>query len=529
MKQFPVWFLLLLVIISAVVFRFWNLDSVPPGLYPDEAVYANDGLQAARTGDFKTYYPNNNGREGFYISVLGIILNAFGAHIWVIRAFVGAIGVGTVIGIWFLAKQLFENDRIALLSAFFAATGFWAVNFSRIGFRATLVPFLIAISFAFLWRALKKLKTSDFILAGIFFGLGFHTYIAFRFAPFILLALLGMYWWETRRQSFTPSPGTAIPDRSSCQFCWKVLLFLFVTFIVAAPIGWYYLQNPQDFFGRAAGVSIFAAENPLKEFFLGTVKTLGQFNIVGDYNWRHNFSGKPQLLYPVGILFLWGVLLTIARLKQYKKTLENRYHLSAYVFLAAGFIFMMFPSTLTAEGLPHALRTIGMIPFVMIFAGIGFESLYQLCVSFARKHDISLHSARAIMTIIIIAIAILEFHKYFIAWALRPETKDAFSHYFVQIGYALGELPPETQKYIIVNQDGTLVDGVPMPAQTVKFVADSIPNVQYLVPSDIANLTIPQGALIIPLHFNDEIRFQITQQFPRIRVEQNSRGIYIFN
>lgn len=526
MKRLPAWLLLLFVIVTAFVFRFSNLESAPPGLYPDEAVYANDGLNAARTGDFKTYYPNNNGREGFYISALGIVLNLFGAHIWVIRAFVGAIGVGAVIAIWFLAKQLFQNERIALWSAFFAATGFWVVNFSRIGFRATLVPFLVAISFAFLWRGLKHSRISDFILAGLFFGLGFHTYIAFRFAPFILIALLLFYWWETRRQNAAASQSVVVA-RAPCRFCLNVLIFLAVTFIVALPIGWYYLNNPQDFFGRAAGVSVFATEQPIKEFLLGTVKTLGQFNIRGDYNWRHNFSGSPQLLYPVGVLFLWGVMVTITKLKNYKRTLGTPYQFSAYGFLAVGFIMMMFPSTLTAEGLPHALRTIGMIPFVMILAGIGAEGLYQWLARRAQRWNMSMVSVRVIIAVCVIAISAFEFHKYFIAWATRPETKDAFSNYFVEIGRTMRELPVEAQKYIIVNQDGVLVDGVPMPAQTVKFVADGVENVHYLVPNEIQKLLLPRNAFVIPLHFNDEIRNALLSRFGGLKTVQNNKGVYM--
>lgn len=518
MQKIPTWILLIGIIVIAIIFRFWQLDSVPPGLYPDEAIYANDGLTAARTGDFKTYYPNNNGREGFYISLLGIILNIFGAHIWVIRAFVGVIGVGTVFGIWFLAKQLFENDRIALFSAFFAATGFWVVNFSRIGFRATLVPFLIAFSFAFLWRGLKRLTARDFIFAGIFFGLGFHTYIAFRFAPFILLALLATYWWEKRKTSTAP-----------CNACLKIALFLFITFIVALPIGWYYLNNPQDFFGRAAGVSIFSTDQPLKEFIWGTIKTLGQFNIIGDYNWRHNFSGKPLLLYPVGFVFLWGIILSIIKIIKRKTLIYERHELSAYFFLIVGFIFMMFPSTLTAEGLPHALRTIGMIPFVMIFAGIGAESLYQRFVIWSKEKRMSEISLRTIIALIIIAITVIEFHKYFIVWAQKTETKDAFSHYFVQIGYSLREMPETLNKYIVVNQDGTLVNGIPVPAETVKFVADKVANTYYILPEHLSSLIPKTPFVIIPLHFNKEIQTTIQKQFLQLNIQQNNKGIYIFN
>ena len=33
------------------------------------------------------------------------------------------------------------------------------------------------------------------------------------------------------------------------------------------------------------------------------------FNVHGDDNWRHNVSGAPELFWPVGILFLLGIIL----------------------------------------------------------------------------------------------------------------------------------------------------------------------------------------------------------------------------
>ena len=62
--------LLLLILIVAVVFRFWLLDSAPPGLYPDEAVNAVDAARAQESGDYSVFYPNNNGREGLYINIV---------------------------------------------------------------------------------------------------------------------------------------------------------------------------------------------------------------------------------------------------------------------------------------------------------------------------------------------------------------------------------------------------------------------------------------------------------------------------
>src|SRR3989338_6337276 len=45
------------------------LDISPPGLYPDEAMDGNNALSALHTGDFKVFYPPNNGVEGLYANI----------------------------------------------------------------------------------------------------------------------------------------------------------------------------------------------------------------------------------------------------------------------------------------------------------------------------------------------------------------------------------------------------------------------------------------------------------------------------
>src|SRR3989344_6752902 len=75
----------LLILLAAVFFRTYQLDSVPPGLYPDEAMNGNDALEALEgappAGGFKVYYPNNNGREGLYNNLTAVAFKLFGADV----------------------------------------------------------------------------------------------------------------------------------------------------------------------------------------------------------------------------------------------------------------------------------------------------------------------------------------------------------------------------------------------------------------------------------------------------------------
>ena len=73
-------FLLILVMIVAGFLRLYHFTTVTPGLYPDEAMNGNNAIQAIQTGDFKVFYPENNGREGLFINIQALFLKFFGVN-----------------------------------------------------------------------------------------------------------------------------------------------------------------------------------------------------------------------------------------------------------------------------------------------------------------------------------------------------------------------------------------------------------------------------------------------------------------
>ena len=93
-----VWFWLILILVIATFFRLWQIQTIPPGLYPDEAMNGNNALEALDTGDFKVFYSENNGREGLFINIQAIFLWLFGNKPWVLRLPSVIFGLFTVLG-----------------------------------------------------------------------------------------------------------------------------------------------------------------------------------------------------------------------------------------------------------------------------------------------------------------------------------------------------------------------------------------------------------------------------------------------
>lgn len=523
--------LLFIIIAIASFFRLWQLDLIPPGLYPDEAMNANDALDTLESKQFKLFYPENNGREGLHIWILSFSFALLGPSIWALKIVSSLFGILTVLGLYLLTKELFKDKNIALLASFFLSVSFWHVNFSRIGFRAIIIPFILVFGFYFLIKAFKDWKTHNFILSGILFGLGFYTYISYRFIVIILLIFLGLKLIEHLnpvrdsgdnkkiRTKFISNGVKRTNPKYTWSYFWKKvyiqgkwwkvdLLFILAIFLVALPIGIYFLYNPGDFFGRAAGVSVLKADSPGYELGKSIIAHLSMFNLYGDANWRHNLSTSPQILWMIGIFFLIGLAISIKR---------------KHVFLLSWFFVMLLPGFLSAEGIPHALRVIGVIPVVYIFSALGAYWVFkEIKTFFKTKYQIIF--LYLLIFLFLTSIAYAQFNKYFYEWAENPNLEGAFSKNYVKIGQYLNSLPDDISKYVIVNQGGVCVpypDGIPMPAQTSIFIERTAnKHSTYLLPENLKQIKIDKKGVIIPLQYDENLFLQISNLFPEGNLQE---------
>lgn len=516
-------YILLLIIALAIFFRFFQLNSIPKGLYHDEAINGNDAFFSLKDGDYKVVYPENNGREGIFIWLISLAFSLFNVSVWSLKLIPALIGTLTVLGLYLFIKELFslntkyegQSTNIALLSSFFLAVSFWHINFSRIAFRAILVPFILVYSFYFLIKGFKKQKMPYLGIAGMIFGLGFYTYSVFRLAVMLLatalLALILLYKDQISRK----------------KLLIYISYFLLAVVIIAFPLLIYFTQNPEMFLGRTGQVSVFAQENPIKAFIQSMLIHLASFNFYGDANWRHNFSGSPQLYFPIGILFLIGIFISFKKLINSLK--QKNYSLFAIHFILISWLLIMtIPAALTYERIPHALRMIGTIPVAYIFAGIGGLWMYNWL---SKKINKKLFTAICLLFVAFLTFA--QFQKYFIAWANHPEIENAFSYNYKKIGDYLNSLSDETQKIIIVNVSGVPVpypDGIPMPTQSIIFTEiEKYKQIRsfYILEKDLMKIEIEKPSVIIPMKYDKDLFEKIKTLSPD-GIINNQNGIIFY-
>jgi len=465
---------LILVLAAAAFLRFHALSDLPAAHYRDVALTATDALRAA-SGHPRLHFTYD---EGLYADLMGLVFLALGASDWTVRAPGALFGVLTCWGVLRLGRA-FDRERAGLLGAALLAVSFWHVLLSRSGFRAVLLPCLMVHAAAFLVEGLRSGHgLRRLLLGGALFGLGTHVYPSVRFAPFVLppyviaQARASGVWGVTLR---------------------KFGLFVAAAIVVAGPMLLHYLHHPEHFTYPRRVLSVFSPKVPERDVpaYLerNLEATLLMFHVHGDDNRRHNLSGAPMLDPITGLLFLAGLVL-VAR----GKSRPIAFLLLAWVPV------MLLPSLLSVEGVPHGLRSCGVLPAVALLVGIALDSLYSLML---LRSGPRLAAATAVLAVALIGC--WTGYRYFVVWGNDPQVGLDHDAAYRQAALVLIASPAGTDLLLVANGSGFPAYGHPVEAQVYLFeMRDRPPAV--LGPKDTPRLVLNgRPALVAFIQRDDRI------------------------
>lgn len=378
------------VVALAGCFRFYDITHYPPGLFPDQAANGEDVLLILE-GDTRPFYPRGNGREALFFYLQAALVKAFGIGVWPMFAASALVGVGTVLAVFF-ATRVYFGRLSGILAALFLATNHWHVTLSRTGFRAILIPLFVALFTALVGYTIqattKRVRAASLIyaaLAGAALAAGFYSYIAYRIMVAVVLGILLIMLLAALH------PKIGFPHLR--RYRWQLVVALVAGSIVIAPLAFYFWQHPQDFVGRAGQVSVFSPELQQEHGGGALVPTIlysfretvvSFFAGDGDTNWRHNVAGFPLLNPLVGVLFLLGLAWFIhgTVLLGYALVRGKEVHLSmVYLYALLLLCGMTVPVIMTAEGMPHGLRSIGLLVPIFLMAG----TAGSVCVYWVKR------------------------------------------------------------------------------------------------------------------------------------------------
>jgi hypothetical protein len=379
------WSVLLLAATALVVFfRMYNIQGVIAEPFSDQAEKLLDVYDVTQ-GQYKIFFDRNTGREFLQFHWTAFLAWFLGTGISFFTLKLGTVLIGlfALPYIYLLAKEI-GGARVALFALLLAGTAYWLNTISRIGLRFPLYPAFAAPVLYHLVRGLRHQSRNDFILAGLFLGLGLHGYSPFRFMPFVVVLAVGLYLIHAASKGFRKQTLTLF-----------VMLTL-ASVIVFLPLGRYAIDRPDMFAYRAltriAGDNLPQAETPVERFwksltspaspdaskplyqvfFDNTFKSLIMFQYDNGGIWVHSIPGRPALDFVSAALYTLGCAFLLVRYIVKRNWLDLFLLLSIPLLMMPSILSLAFPG----EN-PSLNRTGGAAVVVFVIAAQMLDGLYN--------------------------------------------------------------------------------------------------------------------------------------------------------
>ncbi len=330
--RFNFWTLLLIAATAFVFFfRFYQTSTVPPEPFSDHAEKILDVYDVSQ-GQTRIFFSRNTGREAFQMYWTLLVAKLFGTGLSFLSLKLGTalLGFLTLPFVYLLGKEI-GGPRVGLFAFFLTGIGYWPNVISRVGLRFPLYPLFAAPTLFFLIRGLRTRNRNDFLLSGIFLGLGLHGYSPMRIVPFVIVAAFVIYWLHAQSKGARKD----LP-------LWLTMLAL-TSLFVFLPLLRYWVDHPAEFgfraFSRLSGTEQ-ALPGPAYEIFLSNFwNALRMFNLDDGEIWVHSVTHRPALDVVSAALFAVGVVLVLVRY------IRNRHWLD--LFLLVSIPMLQLPSSLS--------------------------------------------------------------------------------------------------------------------------------------------------------------------------------------
>jgi 4-amino-4-deoxy-L-arabinose transferase-like glycosyltransferase len=389
---------LILILLIASLLRFYHLGQMPSGITNDEAGYIYNAYSISQTlkdanGRFLPLSINlDNPFSPVPIYINAVFLKIFGLSIFTGRFIYAALGVGSVLLLFLLAKQLFKNNKIALMSASVLAISPWHLHISRSAYEAGVALFFFLLAFLVF---LKNVEKGNINWSLPFFLLAFYSYHATKiyflfFIPILILThqdlfkrkkelilfvvgsamiILSFFYVGKRQQAFGRAEQFFFMDTSAASRMVDEEREKSSAPFILRQI----FNNKPLFFLREIRENYLSAFSPQYLFLYGETSGLG--GIYGTF-----FRGE---MYIIELLFL---VLGISTLCQKYKSVRGVIFFS---LLAAPL------TTILSKEATYVMRAVMMIPFLYLLVGLGIFSF----ISFIQKYPPSARKAAIIFFI----------------------------------------------------------------------------------------------------------------------------------
>lgn len=367
------------ILVLAAFFRFWQIGAVPIGITNDEggSIYSSYSIsRALRSLDGK-FLPltfnldNSYGPVAIYLDAPFVAM--FGANAYGLRLPFAILSLGSVILLFFVTYLLTGHIWVSLASMLGLAISPWHIHMNHGAYDGPITFFFLLSLVVFLYQVRK----GNILWSLPWIAISFYSYHATKiywmlFIP-CLLILYGKDLWAHQKG--------------------KLLIFITACFIVLASFG--YIVKTQSITRQQVLLLPDMAKmskeiNNDRTYSTGPMWLRSVFsnkltNYTGQLLDRYVQAFTPQFLFVNGEGGIYGTyhhgvlyLIDIALLLTGVAYILRRGSVRTTLFLFGSLALAPLPSTITID-VSYALRGIYMLPFFMIFWGMGLFQILSWC------------------------------------------------------------------------------------------------------------------------------------------------------
>jgi len=465
---------LILLLMLAFGMRLYRLADLPPGLFHDEAyntldaqalaeglphprfydsweVYAriihptyDEGEQSGSytTTRFPVFLEGNYGREPLFHYLGALAVAVVGPRVWTLRLVAAFAGTLAVLSTYLVARELFSGAperamRLSLLAAGVVTGIYSLLAFSRMGLRIVTLVTLEGFAMASWWRASRRGRPRQWVMAGVLLGLSQYTYIPARLLPVIVVCpvLVSIVSQPQRRPPLIRG----------------AVLASLVALVVTAPLILFFVRYPAYLTLRAEAIAADAPECGPAVVAANVGRALLGLVWRGDPNPILNLPGRPLLDVVQSIFLVIGLIFAG---EEVWRRLESKVPVGLeFIRLPASFLvfwaFLMHTPSFVSGIAPTFGRSIGGLLPVTILVAVGMEAAWSTVVArWPRRRALATLVALVALTFGIALTA----RDYFVKWAQFPNLPSILHQEMAVVGRYIGELPGETTVYITPSQ-----------------------------------------------------------------------------
>jgi 4-amino-4-deoxy-L-arabinose transferase-like glycosyltransferase len=358
--------LVTLVALAAIValalgLRLFRLDTLPLGIWQDEARHGIGALRVLSDPGYRPIYAPEVDLPGLIFYAIAPAFAAFGVSPWSLRLPMALAGSLLPLAVYLLARPLLGRPW-ALVGALLVACASWSLSLSRIAWPTIFDPLLLALGLALLWRALharrRGVALALTLASGLLVGLDGYSYHTGRLAPLFGLWLLLVV--------AVAGSGQGAGGRRRLGLVAGA--WLFALLIALLPLLAYAAGDPQAFTKRVGGVSLLggsaiASGSPATLLEANALAYTGMLHLRGDANGRHHAPGLPLLDPFSGALMLVGLLVALRRWRE------------PLCWLLVGWLALGALGGVLSLGGVHAMRAVGALVPSLLLAALGLRQL----------------------------------------------------------------------------------------------------------------------------------------------------------